>query len=689
MTPSFKTMLSISCLAVIIPGIQPVMAEQVSADTSLDTITVTAQKREENVQNVPIAMDVIDETELQDANIYDLKTLTGFSPNIFPKQNTNQNMLIIRGISSHNVVLNTPVGLFVDDINYPMTYMQNPDLLDVERVEILRGPQGTLYGRNTESGVVKIITRQPDNEFCGKIFSDIGMYDTHDTVPLYRLGASLNVPLVNEKLFVSLAGQTKQSDGYTVNIYNDNDEAGKIDHKNGQITLRWLPTEHLDITLLANFATVDDGYGHLRYWDGPSATERYHVNWDGANSWEDKNNGQALKIKYEAPSFTLLAITTRNDFETDFKNDGEFGPFPFGDQVWFFDNTTISQEIRLSSIKDSGPWEWLAGVYGFTDENTALGEFFGQSRYTEFDSTGYALFGQMTYTLFDRLHLTAGLRYDYLDVDGEQHNRMVPAPYSATMEHREWLPKISAAYDITPDIMTYASVSRGLLAGGYNYPFANNSSTLTFAPEKTWNYEAGIKTRFWDNKCTFNAALFYIDITDKQVEEWLAGPGARSVTNAARAHSQGFEVDMELRPWQGVRIFGGFGYSEVKFDDWVSMDMMTGLPYDYDGNELPFAPKYTYNLGLSYTHLSGFWCRVDLLGNGDYYTSAKNKEKVDGHNRVNLTLGYKGESFDISLWAKNVFDEEYVTSNSAYIGGNHITEDAPPRSLGLSMTYYF
>ncbi len=689
MNPSFKTMLAVSFLAVAMLGVQPVMAEQVSADTFLDTITVTAQKLEENVQNVPISMDVMDEVALQDANIQDLKTLTGFSPNVFPKQNTNQNMLIIRGISSHNVTLNTPAGLFVDDINYPITYMQNPDLLDVERVEILRGPQGTLYGRNTESGVVKIITRQPDDELRGKIFSDIGMYDTHETVPLYRLGASLNVPLISEKLFISLAGQTRMSDGYTVNIYNDNDEAGKIDHVNGQITLRWLPAEHLDITLLANVATLDDGYGHLRYLDGPSATERYHVNWDGANDWQDKNNGQALKIKYEAPAFTLLAITTRNDFETDFQNDGEFGPMPFGDQVFFHDNTTISQEVRLSSIKDSRSFQWLAGVYGFTDENSALAEFFGQSRTTDFDSDGYALFGQVTYTLFDQLHLTAGLRFDSLDASGHQQNIMVPEPYSATVQHREWLPKISAAYDVTPHIMTYASVSRGLLAGGYNFAFASDASTLTFDPEKTWNYEAGIKTRCWKNTCILNAALFYIDIADKQVEEWLAGPGVRSVTNAAKAHSKGLEMDMELRPFQGVRIFGGLGYSDVKFDDWVSMDMITGQPYDYEGNELPFAPNYTYHIGLSYTHLSGFWCRADLLGNGDYYTSAKNKEKVDSHNRVNLTLGYKGESFTVSLWTKNVFDEAYVTTHSSYIEGYHISEDAAPRSAGLGLTYYF
>ncbi len=219
-------------------------------------------------------------------------------------------------------------------------------------------------------------------------------------------------------------------------------------------------------------------------------------------------------------------------------------------------------------------------------------------------------------------------------------------------------------------------------------PRASDSNTLTFEPEKTWNYETGIKTRFWDNKGTFNAALFYIDIIDKQVTEFLGGPGLRKVTNAAGAHSQGVEVEMELRPWQGVRVFGGFGYASAKFDDWVSMDYMTGQPYDYDGNELPVVPDYTYNLGISYTHLSGFWCRADLLGNGEYYASANNDTKINGHNRMNLTLGYKGQSFDISLWAKNIFDEEYVTMKTYYIGG-YIVGDAAPRSVGILMTYYF
>ena len=144
----------------------------------LEEITVTAEKREQNIQNVPISMSVFDDIAIENAGINDITEMTYYAPNLYSKQNINNKMVIMRGISSHNVVLNTPVGLFVDDINYPMTFMQNPDLIDVERIEILRGPQGTLYGRNTEAGAIKIITKKPDNDFRGKVFLETGIYDT-------------------------------------------------------------------------------------------------------------------------------------------------------------------------------------------------------------------------------------------------------------------------------------------------------------------------------------------------------------------------------------------------------------------------------------------------------------------------------------------------------------------------------
>jgi iron complex outermembrane receptor protein len=685
--------LALPCLGLAAETAQAKEEELTKSDnprrsTQMEGVVVTAQKREENEQKVPTSMDVFTGFQIDDAGINNMTELTYFSPNLYSKQNTNQNMIIIRGISSHNVVLNTPAGLFVDDIGYPLTFMQNPDLMDIERIEILRGPQGTLYGRNTESGAINIVTRQPGNDLRGKVFVEPGLYNTPDRDSFFfRAGASVSGPLVQDKLYFGASFQTKDTKGYTENIYNDNDEAGKIDHKMGQVKLRWTPSQNWDISLLANAYRNDDGYGYIHYVDGPSATDRYKVNWDGANEWVDENNGQALHIKYKGNAYNLTSITTRNYFDTDFKNDGEFGPLPTGDQVFRFTNEVYSQELRMSSPDNDTPFEWVAGVYAFHDDNEALAEFFGQSRKTDFENNGFAFFGQASYKFFNRLKLTAGLRFDRQESHGEQDYNMLVQPYSADVDHSELLPKASISFDASDDLMLYATVAKGILAGGYDYGFANNSKQLTFDPETTWNYEAGVKSAWFGNRLIVNASFFYIAIQDKQVQEYLAGPAVRSITNAAEASSKGFELELRARPHKGWDIFGSFGYTDAVIDEWVS-DESTGGTYDYAGNTLSFAPEYTFSAGVQYTHESGVFGRADLIGISDFYSEVKNETEIEGYEFVNLRLGYQGESFDLALWCKNVFDKEYLKNTSYYFGGN-IAEEGYPRTIGMTLTYRF
>jgi iron complex outermembrane receptor protein len=656
---------------------------------SVESITVTAEKREENIQDVPISMSVFNDIQIEDAGITDMTELTYFTPNLYSKQNTNQNMVIMRGLSSHNVILNTPVGLFVDDINYPLTFIQNPDLIDAERVEILRGPQGTLYGRNTEAGAIKIITKQPDNDFRAKIFSEQGVYDTPDDHPfLFRAGVSLSGPVIENKLYMGLAFQTKESDGYFENELNGNDEAAKTGHKTGQGTIRWTPSDQMDISLLVNGLKNKDGYGVTRYSNGPWQSDRYKIKWDGENEWEDENCGQALKIKYKGGAFNLVSITTRNDFKTDFKNDGEFGPAVFPDQVFKFENTAVSQEMRISSPENSEKFEWLFGLYGFKDDNDTKAEFFGKTRYTDFENKGYAVFAQGTYTVFDRIHLTAGLRYDYQESEGEQRFNEKPEPYSGDFDHSEFLPKGTVSIDFTDNAMGYVSVAKGLLAGGFNYAFAQGSDSLTFDAESTWNYEVGMKTSWFDNRLVVNAAVFHIDIKDKQVEEYVSGPAMRSVTNAAEAYSRGFEMDFMAQPLKGFSLFGGLGIVDAKIDQWVS-DEATGGQFDFKDKDLTFAPAYTYNAGIKYSFDTGYYARADILGVGNFYTNSKNTQEINGYETVNLSIGYQGQSFDIVLWCKNVFDEEYLTNKNTYIGGSTIVEDGAPRSIGTTIAYRF
>lgn len=655
----------------------------------LEPVVVTAQKREENVQDVPVSMDVFTGTDVEDAGINGLSDLTLYSPNVYAKQSINQNMIIMRGLSSHNVILNTPAGLFVDDICYPMTFMQNPALFDIERVEVLRGPQGVLYGNNTESGAIRIITRKPGNTVEGKAFIEPGMYNSDEKNSwLYNVGASLRGPLVEDTLYMGGAFLVTGTPGYMTNVYNDDDEAAKKKSVDGQVKLRWTPTSRWDVSLLVNGSRKDSGYGYTHYITGPNATDPYKINWDGANKWVDTNNGQAITASHSAKWADITSITTRNDFVTDFKNDGEFGPLPFPDQEFRFQDETYSQEIRFSSPEEEGPLEWLGGAFFSHSDNMAKAAFFGQLRKTYYDSTNYAAFGQLAYKFFDRLKVTAGLRLDHYEADGRQYLVSSGLDYSKKISHDDILPKLALAYDLSDDVMTYASVSKGSLAGGYNYAFATNADSLTFGPEKTWNYELGIKSEWLKKTLQINVTGFYISIKDKQVEEWMGGPANRSITNAAKASSRGLEMQINYRPATGWLLFGNGGYTDAKIDKWVS-DEVGGGTYDYAGKTLPYAPEYTFNLGGEYMHDTGWFGRLDLLGVGNFYTDAKNTSKVDSYEVVNLRVGRRMESWDFSIWCKNLMGREYYIDKGVYIGGDQTAIDGAPRSIGMNVTYRF
>ena len=680
--------------------------KKLQKEYEIGTMTVTAQKREEDVQDVPMSMSVFSDIEIEDADFRDIVELIRFTTNVHMRKAINENIIVIRGISSFDMSKYSPVGFYVDDVSFPVNHMQNPDLFDIERVEVLKGPQGTLYGRNTESGVINIITKQPDNELRGKVFGEYGNYDTsHGNIDSYRTGGNISGPLIRDKIYLGLAGQWEDSDGFMKNEYNNDDEAGEIDHINGRGTLRWTPTDRWDISFIADVMDTDDGAGYYRLESGMAETGRHKIAYDAGYSTEQEGDGQSLRVRYEGDAFNVLSITGRRYFEN--IQDGDFDCTPLvspwsGNAITKDEIETISEELRVSSPNNSGPFKWLVGLYAFTENYDLYVEkqkTIWDIRDTEVDTDGYAVFGQVTYTLFDKLHLTAGLRYDYQDLEGEQEydymDRMTMSPqskkYDKDLDYDEWLPKLAIAYDFTDDIMAYASASRGYLAGGYIQHLATSEENFTYDEEHTWNYEIGIKTTWLDRRLMANLSAFYIDMEDKQVMEWCPGM-MRKITNAAEAYSMGVELELQARPMQGLDLFAGFGYTEAEFDDWTAteMDMMTQqlVTYDYEGKDLPNAPEYTYNLGVQYRHEIGFFGRVDLLGTGKFYGDSKNLAEQDSYELVNLRLGYEREHFDIVCWCKNLFDERYATMKVIW-GADEMCVDGEPRMFGATLTYRF
>jgi len=669
-------------------------------ELKLETMTVTAQKREGNIQETPLSISAFSEETLNEAGIDDLTQVPRFSPNVYLKRNS----IVIRGVSQYYGAKVSAVGFYLDGVSLPFEGIFSSELFDIERIEVLKGPQGTLYGKNSEAGVVNIITKQPGNEFSAKLFGEFGWNDTEFGMnPVYRTGGTINSPIIKDKLFFRISGKLENDDGYVQNIYNDDDQACDDDNYNGRIALRWTPRDRLDVSLTADAMSQDYGTAYTRYVDGSLDEGRSRVSNDGPYTGEREGNGQTLRIKYAGDGYDLVSITGRRTAKEDSDYDFDISSISsWAMESYVVDeSTSYSQEIRLSSTQSGNPFQWLLGVYAFDEEmdiyQSKTSSSGDTARDTDVDSFGYALFGQGTYTFFERLHLTAGLRYDYSDFEGEQFlsTSAGDSVYAEDFDNGELLPKLSVAYDFSDNIMAYTSLARGYLTGGYNCKWATSVDNLTYEPEYTWNYELGLKSTWLDQRLITNISAFYIDMKDKQVAEWDTSSQSASIKqirNAANAYSAGVEFDMKARLAQGLDLFAGFGYTQAKIDDWMSweLDSTTGqsYQYDYQDKRLPNVPEYTYNLGVQYRHLSGIFIRADWLGTGSLYSDSKNTAEEDGYQLVNLRAGYETEKFDVYVWCKNIFDEEYLTVKYAS-SGSLTGSDGDPRIFGVTVTYRF
>jgi iron complex outermembrane receptor protein len=658
------------------------------ASAKIEAVTVTAQKKEENVQQVPMSLSVFSDQMIEESGINNNIELMRLAPNVYVRDAGSNYQTIIRGVTGFENALHSVVGYYINDINIPLVYMQNPDLLDVERVEVLKGPQGALYGRNSESGVINIVTRQPDNEQRGKVFCEYNSYDTeHGSAPGYQVGGNFSTPLVKDTLYIGVAGKYNYTDGFMKNKYDNDDKADEGEQFNGHMNLRWTPTQAWDVALIFDALDSDDGFSPFR---NPQTTGRHVVNYNDEHDREQNGNTQALRIKYQGDIIDVLSVTGRNDFDDKVLADYDMTPMSILPSVQKEEDTHYSQEFRISSSANSQHlYSWLVGTYFFKED---IGTFFnmGTAKTTDIDIEGAALFGQATYTLFGKLHLTGGARYDYQKMDGTQNCNN--AEYDGDSSKGEFLPKLSIAYDLTDAAMVYATVSKGYMSGGYNFTTATSKDTFMYGPEYTWNYELGLKSSWLDNRLITNLSAFYIDMKDKQVSEVDAVTLSANTSNAAKARSMGVELEVQARPARGWNIYGGIGYSNTKIKDWVATEFNSvyngTVQYDYSGKELPNAPCYTYNLGTQYVHETGFYGRVDLLGTGDFYHDSKNTVHEESYELVNLRLGYMMNDFEIAFWCKNLFDKDYYTVHFAW-GGMEGGFDSEPRQVGTTLTYRF
>lgn len=738
------------CFIVLLLQSAGLFAEETSVDQDAgDTpvyyskpITVTAEKREENIQEVPVSVTAFSETQIEDAGITDVGELQTYIPNLsdfhFGPRGGSESHLLIRGVGS--LLGDSSVGFYVDDVSYLSGVSFNmTDFYDIERIEFLRGPQGTLYGRNALGGVINIITKKPTNDFDVRAGLSFGDYN------YWKYRARLNVPVVMDKLFFSLSGSYSERDGYVTNDLTG-DTVDDREGLSGRAKLHWMPSDSLDITLGISGDRIRDG----SYAIGPLEEIRenpYHVRHDFTGGYSNADQTREdLRVVYKTPGFTVTSITGLLQHSLESMNDQDFTANDFFINDYKKDTDQMTQELRFSSPDDSdSPLKWIGGTYLYRkDVKNDFDDIMRPDAYDFFsggalsalgldieshgllkgdvDTYGGALFGQATYTLFDKLDLTAGLRLeyeknkaelrgdrvvnvsgpgvpflpDYLDdpVIGPQ---LAPLLYEGPtsrideeVDYSEWLPKFTVAYHLEEDVMTYATAAKGFRSGGFNVYLqgSDDPDDLIYGPEYSWNYELGIKSGWFNNRLIANAALFYIDYEDQQVLQ-LIGASQTITRNAGKSTSKGFEVELAAKPVQGLELIANYGYTDATFDEYRD----PGVGAVYDGNKVLIVPEHDYLLAAQYryplTASLTLFSRVELHGVGELYWDYANSEKQGGYELVNARVGAEFEHFDMYFWVKNLFDQEYETIAFEFPVLGWLGQPGNPRTIGMTLNGRF
>ncbi len=659
-------------------------------------ITVTAQKRPEEVQDVPLSITVLSSQELEDAQIDSIEDIAQNTPNflLFPTSPGNLPAYTIRGLGNNNFLSRDAVGFFVNGVPYDSGLFSDILLTDLERVEVLRGPQNILHGRSSIGGVVNIVTRPPADEL------ELRSAISYGSENLVNVQLSASDALIPDTLGFRISGALNRQDGLVENTFVDR-TVGDRSEAIGLAELYWTPSPDWAISLTGTVRSSDND-GFLNQTE-PFVTEQDEIGFVRLNS-----NSQALKVTYEHENFQINSITARRftNFDRQLDADGtsdDLIRFPLDD-----DTTIWSQEIRVQSPEDTDSFRWLVGGYyewrnvesrsGFEYSElgaTLLGFPSPGLDLTVFDleQETFAVFGQIDYQPIDPLTLSVGLRYEAnrsrldrdrsfeladggtfptpgLNLDGEERN------------YGEVIPRFALEYRFSPNVAAYASATRGYRPGGLNTQ-TEFVEALEFEEERSWNYELGVKTNWFDNRLRANLSVFINDVDDYQVllfdETFFSGTTAN-----AEVEIRGLELEISATPLDGLDITAGLGLLDDEFTDFTNP--LTGE--DSSGNRLPFTPEFNYNLAIQYRDPGGLFGRVALQGFGTYFFSDSNQLKQDPFALVNVRLGYEGKGFGVYAFVNNLFEEEYLVSEFPGFG-NTIRSFGDRRTFGLQVRARF
>lgn len=681
----------------------PEAAEAASPENAADSgqledIVVTARKREESLNDVPIAVTAITSQTLERTGIASIERLNALVPSFtqVPAQDPGTNVITIRGITQVRFG-EPPVALVVDGVQASSPDQGTQELTDIERIEVLKGPQGSIYGRNAIGGAINIVTRMPTNEHEQQASIEVGQgFYT-------RLFAASSGPIVEDQLLYRVSGAYRNNDGRIRNVTlgRDVDDFESVALRGRLI---WRASEALTFELRGSYENLDGGSAYyFPIFPGQDRDDVQPIvaNRDGTGLRRLRD--VSLRVDHDFGGATLTSITAYSYARAaTLGQDLDFLPFPlapgFGGLVLDQDRETSawSEELRLTS-NSTGRFRWLIGAYylntrrdvdssAFLDvaTGTPTSQLPRLSYLPERNrNDAYAVFANVDYDISEELRLSAGLRQDW--DDRYQRNPATGSEVDFLFEALQ--PRLSLTYFFTPDRMVYASAARGFRSGGFNAE--SQIFPRRYGSEIAETYEIGTKLSLADRRVQLNLAAFYTDQQNVQFYRWDSQSAAQGILTINDAYHYGIEGDITARIGRGLRLIAGASLIESEVEDF------NGTPL-WRGNDLPHVNGWKYNLGAQYeTRIASGTdavFRVDYAAFGDLYWFVDNLVKQGPVHLVNARLIVEHDPWTLTFSAENVFNRRYNTDYfSAFFAGTPTDVGFPnqPRQLHVRLAVRF
>ncbi|MEM8814242.1 MAG: TonB-dependent receptor [Pseudomonadota bacterium] len=694
----------------------------------IETITVTGQKRDESLLESDLSVTVLNEEAIRDARLRDIRRLDDLVPNVqFNESGQLSSVFVsIRGIESNPFIVNR-AAIYIDGI--PFRELSNAVLNQIESIEVLRGPQSTLYGANSEAGLILINTRRPTDSIASEFRWSSATYNGGDSSN--GIDGFVSGPLNGDRLLGSLSFKASHEDAYISNPASSIGEPGEITELFLQGRLIYEPSDNLSIRATAYVIDVDaPGLFEQEY--SPVDRELYNQTYaeafnggrnvgpfeflnDVPKQTDERDIVGGVSAEYQLAQGALRAALSYTDLDTDSAGlDLDLTAFPSVAGRDLGDETVWSAEFSFTS-SDNDAFEYLLGASWYREERqTALGTAFGAAALDAYqfaptqtaDGEDFSVFGSATFALpLDGLSATVGLRYDRAERSTSQSAGVLDLGFTQLIfqdvaldeTFEEALPRFVLSYAVHEALNWYASASKGYIPGGFNLTAAQAEvadDVVRFDKESVWSYETGLKYQLPGAQGYLNLAAFYIESDNWQEVQVLVNDQGQVISSAfiaaaASIESSGFEIEAVYYPTDRLKLNAGIGFANAEY-----RDFQVSATENLRGNAVKLVPEVDANVSLRYEFDSGFFARAELSYIGETPLDERANALREGVGLWNAQVGYEAERYSVRLFAENLTDER-LESGLAFenfgLGsdGNYYAPLDAPRIIGVEIEARF